>query len=248
MGPKRIQGSQELGQEIRERRLELDMTIEEAAREAGVGIKTWCRYEAGGAIRNDKKRGICKALIWRYLPGEEEAYKNDKSLQEYMKSDSWSDVIAEAYGKYAATAFVIGSEILLDEINQDMEELSKRPQGTHIGELDFSVLADIMPAQFLMRYEYEFLYAMKSKLKNLCAWVKNGNMRIHSVLEEILLYLVMEEAEILMDSMNPTEDWREWIYDICGDADMEMLLYEEQYVTGDNIYHFDYWLEEQFNC
>lgn len=73
-------------------------------------------------------------------------------------------------------------------------------------------------------------------------------MKIHSVLEEILLYLIMEEAEILMDSMNPTEDWRAWIYDICGDADMEILLYEEQYVTENNIYNFDYWLEERFNC
>lgn len=50
---------------IKTRRNELDLTIEEAVFLAGVGIKTWCRYEAGGSIRADKFKGICKTLNWR---------------------------------------------------------------------------------------------------------------------------------------------------------------------------------------
>ncbi len=38
------------------------MTIVEAASRAGVGTKTWYRYESGASIRSDKVKGICKAL------------------------------------------------------------------------------------------------------------------------------------------------------------------------------------------
>ena len=62
MASKSIQGSQELAKKIRSRRNELGFTIEEAAKRAGVGTKTWCRYEAGESIREDKYRGVCKAL------------------------------------------------------------------------------------------------------------------------------------------------------------------------------------------
>ena len=57
MGQKTIMGSPELANSIKLRRNELGLTIEEAARKAGVGTKTWCRYEAGGAVRRDKGKG-----------------------------------------------------------------------------------------------------------------------------------------------------------------------------------------------
>ena len=43
MSQKIIPGSRELAQQIRRRRQELGLTIEEAATRADVGIKTWCR-------------------------------------------------------------------------------------------------------------------------------------------------------------------------------------------------------------
>ncbi len=61
MPQKSIQGSKELGLKVKTRRNELGLTIEEAALRAGVGTKTWCRYEAGESIRRDKCKGICKA-------------------------------------------------------------------------------------------------------------------------------------------------------------------------------------------
>lgn len=65
MALKSIPVDQELARKIKLRRQELNLTIEEAASRAGVGTKTWCRYEAGGSIRQDKCKGICKALNWR---------------------------------------------------------------------------------------------------------------------------------------------------------------------------------------
>ena len=47
MAQKTIQGNQVLARQIRSRRNELGLTIEEASSRAGVGTKTWCRYEAG---------------------------------------------------------------------------------------------------------------------------------------------------------------------------------------------------------
>lgn len=60
MASKSIQGSQTLAKKIRSRRNELGFTIEEAAKRAGVGTKTWCRYEAGESIREDKYRESVK--------------------------------------------------------------------------------------------------------------------------------------------------------------------------------------------
>ena len=57
MTPKTLVGSKKLGEKIRTRWLELDLTIEEVALRAGIGTKTWRRYEAGESIRMDKRRG-----------------------------------------------------------------------------------------------------------------------------------------------------------------------------------------------
>ena len=51
MSQKSIKGTSKLGEAIKSRRQELGLTIEEAATKAGVGIKTWCRYESGESIR-----------------------------------------------------------------------------------------------------------------------------------------------------------------------------------------------------
>ena len=46
MNNKILKGSPELGSKIKQRRNELGLTIEEAASKAGVGTKTWSRYES----------------------------------------------------------------------------------------------------------------------------------------------------------------------------------------------------------
>lgn len=41
----------ELAQIIRDRRLELNLLVQEASNISGVGIKTWNKYESGSPIR-----------------------------------------------------------------------------------------------------------------------------------------------------------------------------------------------------
>lgn len=250
MGPKTVQGSQKLAQEIRKRRNELNLTIEEAASKAGVGTKTWCRYEAGESIRKDKYNGVCKALNWRRFPGDELGDETETGISQFRESDMWSKFLEEEFGEAAAASFVVGSDILLDDIEEDLRELAKMPRGTHIGQIDCSFLADVLPQQFLMRYDYDFMYAMKMELKQLRRVVKSGNsFMAHSVLEELILCLIVEKAHILLDEGDLEVEcrWDEWIYDFFGDADICTFLFSNLfYLSEGDGYHFDRWMERQF--
>ena len=87
MARKSISGNETLAKQIKDRRIELHLTIEEAATRAGVGTKTWCRYEAGESIRIDKCKGICKALNWRGLPDNQNE-KTPSLVEEYKTHEA----------------------------------------------------------------------------------------------------------------------------------------------------------------
>ena len=69
MAQKTIQGSETLARQIKSRRNELGLTIEESASRAGVGTKTWSRYEAGESIRKDKCKGNLQSAKLAGLSG-----------------------------------------------------------------------------------------------------------------------------------------------------------------------------------
>jgi len=70
----------------------------------------------------------------------------------------------------------------------------------------------------------------------------------HSVLEELAIYLMVQESEILMDISDLQLDgnWQDWVFDLFGDMDIVTCLYSNIYLTEDNIYHFDHWMDNQF--
>lgn len=247
MSQKSISGGSFLGDEIKNRRKELELTIEEAAKKAGVGTKTWCRYESGESIRHDKCFGVCKALNWKSLPVD-----NDEpilNLAKHKSREDWPKSIAELYGDDAAMSFVIGSDILDDEITEDMVTLAEMPRGSHLGQLRFSMVGDMLPEQFLTRYDYEFLYALRCTLRGIIKSTSYmDNFRARTVLEEILLYMILEESRNLMEesykATNP--HWDEWAYDCLGDMDVVTFLYSDLYLEEENIYHFNQWMMPQF--
>lgn len=256
MSQKVIQGTPKLAQAIRSRRLELGLTIEDAASRAGVGIKTWCRYESGESIRSDKVKGICKTLNWHAIPGETDIGDAEFNLDEYKKHEAWSNYICEQFGEAAAISFAIGSDIVLDYLEEDLNELSKMPQGTHVGQLPVSRTKDILPAQFLMRYDYEFLYHLKAVVVQLREMTRYGNQLLaHNVMQEIAIYLFVEESGFLMECMYPEMEasgvsgldmWNEWAFDLFGDMDIVTHLYSDDYLPQDHAYHFVHWAERQF--
>lgn len=244
-----IPGNMELAEAIKSRRIELNLTIIEAANKAGVGIKTWCRYEAGESIRQDKCKGICKALNWRELPFSNKTEDSVFNVDEYRKNEYWSKELEENFGEDAAISFIIGSEILEDHINEDLADLSHMPKGSHIGELGTSFLVDELPAQFLYRYDYDFLYALRCVLLRLKNRVKYNNSIIaHSVIEELVLYLILEESRFLIEEgdYTPEDNWDEWVFDILGDMDIITFLYSDLYMADNDQYHFDNWNKEVF--
>lgn len=256
MANKAIRGSYSLAEKIKIRRNELGLTIEDAARKASVGTKTWCRYEAGESIRIDKCKGICKALNWRELPDEfENANTGDVlDIKKYKENEAWSSFISETFGEYAAISFIVGSDMLLDELSQDISQLAQMPNGSHLGQLDASYLVDSLPKQFLMRYNYDFLYNLKSTIIQLRDFVKSGQPIIaHSVIQELSLYLISEEARSYFECCNPVnaevdDDWFDWVFDIFDDEDIVMFLFSDIYVSNANSYHFDNWTKDQFYC
>ena len=259
MGQRSIKGSLELAKSIKLRRNELNLTIEEAASKAGVGTKTWSRYESGESIRKDKGRGVCKALNWHSLPGKEESdISSTLDMNEYRNHEAWSSYIMDTFGKLAAISFAIGSDILLDYLEEDMEKLSSMPRGSHVGEIGVSWLASLLPSQFLMRYDYEFLYVLRDTVTRFRLQASAGiPIKAHSVIEELVLYLIVEESQFIMESIEPDmenddvdtyDNWDEWIFDIFDDMDLITFLYSDRYLTNDDMYHFNHWLERQFYC
>ena len=254
MAQRKIKGNETLAKRIKERRNELGLTIEEAASRAKVGIKTWCRYEAGGSVRGDKCKGVCKALNWNGFPDSDDGTEEGISLWEYKKHNAWSRFLEDTFGTEAAVAFAAGSDILLDYIKEDMAELSSMPAGTHIGQLSVSRLSDELPKQFLMRYDYEFLYKLKCGLKKMREQAKAGlPMTAHSVIEELLFYLCCEEASVLFElgvidgiENDDDENYEEWVFDLFGDMDIISCLYSDIVLDSDHLYHFSHWTDEQF--
>lgn len=249
MAKKSIGGSLELAKKIRARRTELGLTIEEAARKAGVGIKTWCRYESGESIRQDKGKGVCKALNWKLLPTNDDS-ENPLKAENYRGHKAWSEYLEKNFGEIAAVSFVIGSDILLDYIREDMQELSSKSKDTHIGQLGASYLAPILPPQFLMEYNYEFLYRLKASLITLRERANLGDdMSAHSVLEEILYVLIVNESEILVESdsrLEAEDGWKDWVFDLFDDEDVLTYLYSDTYLSPNDDYHFSHWMDKVF--
>jgi transcriptional regulator with XRE-family HTH domain len=78
------------GELIKRRREQLQLTIEAAARTAGISAESWRRYEAGSGIRLDKIGGVVKALKVRSL--EDLARQGDRPLADYEREaiENWS--------------------------------------------------------------------------------------------------------------------------------------------------------------
>lgn len=255
MAPRTKSGSTELASAIRERRVALNLSIEEAAVKAGIGAKSWSRYESGGAIRHDKTRSVCRALGWSKLPGAEKS-PNDAGDDWLRKVDdshiAWSEALDEIYGRACATTFAVGSDLIRDHLADDLRALAEHARGTHLGQLAASWLDGELPPQFVPRYDYEFVYGLKAAVDRLRQRFPHGDLVAHTVLEELALYLIFGQADLLGDTDpilfdDEDDDWREWLTRILGDLDVEFLLFTSGWVlTPDFAYHFDHWDERQF--
>lgn len=132
------------------------------------------------------------------------------------------------------------------------------PRESHIGQIGSSWMESKLPPQFMMRYDYDFLYILRTTVTQFRLQAPMGIPIIaQSVIEELVLYLIMEESRFLMESMefdgeqddlDDYDSWDEWIFDIFDDMDLITFLYSDMYLIDGHPYHFDRWLEKQFYC
>ncbi len=254
MPSKTIPGNKELANRIRQRRLELKLTIEEAAARAGISIATWNRYEAGASIRMDKCKGLCKALNWRDIDIDADTYASHSSSSP-VSYEAWSPYLAQKFGEIAAASFAVGSETLLGYINDDLSDLSSKPAGTHLGQLETSFIVDELPPQFLTQYDYSFLYQMKCILLDLRRRAKNESPFLaHSVLEELIIYLCSKAAlpvtktnsKIHNNRTTYSSEAENWVFDLFGDEDIISYLYSDTFLEEDDSFHFNHWNDQVF--
>lgn len=116
------------------------------------------------------------------------------------------------------------------------------PAGSHLGRLSVSWLCSDLTEQFVMHYDYDFLYRMKCTLQNMRTRAKYGYpMTAHSVMEKLLLYLCNEEASMLIelnDEINRFEDVtllpKSGMFDLLGDSDILSWLYADMYLDAEH--------------
>ena len=250
-----FEGSPELGAAIKNRREELGLTVAEAARAADMSTQTWKKYESGGSVRNDKIYGICIALDWDRLPGMEKSPMDEMEektipVSIFQEDDAWSSEIAEKYGDGTAVAFVLGSSLLLEELENDLDQLSKMPRGTHIGMLKHSWLTDMLPDQFLMSYDYDFIYYWSTVIFDLRDRAANPDVTLmtNTLLEDISLFLIMEESDLIIDKILPKDAYKEenWAFYYIGDPKfLDHFFNGGAYIPRSSPYHFDHWAEDQ---
>ena len=168
-------------------------------------------------------------------------------IGEHKGHEAWSQFLADNYGVKAAVSFAVGSDVLLDYIEQDLSDLASMPVGSHIGQLNTSFIKRwIFLHKFLMRYTYDFLYQMKCTLVHLRQKFKywGGMVKAHTVMEELIIYLCNEEAMAFMEvsdervatdskNLGYSEDW---VFDMFDDEDIITFLYSNSNLEEDHPY------------
>ena len=125
----------------------------------------------------------------------------------------------------------------------------------------YSMLIDLLPAQFVMSYDYDFLFHLRTVLSKYIVRAKSGyEMYAHSVAEELVVRLIrdlsFDVVEEWMENRGETHEgdegnsfagaWGEWPEDLCDDVDFETYLNDSSWLEKGHTYHFDDWFTPQF--
>lgn len=200
---------------------------------------------------------------------------NKDFLDEARSEGCWPARLEKELGFAVAYSLQTGLQILHDYIRDDLAKLHDMPAGTHIGELEYSMTEGYLPNQFLMKYDYDFLFRLNRIIERKMAYVEDlGRRDAHRVIDEIIFRAVNNIANSSIDDllkeqpelkaifcpecddeeeMETEEDecvpisYYDWVYDtMFDDADVDMLFIEGFYFTEDDNYHFSHWFEDQF--
>lgn len=254
MVPNTIKSSPALGRQIKNRREKLGMSIEEAAVKSQVSNKTWSRYESGESIRGDKLPHLLRTLRWKELPIDDEDV--EKSILDGVDEThaAWSEHLATTYGRKTAACFAVASDLLMDQVKDDLFYLSDQPAGTHLGQIGSSWIAEDLPPQFYIRYDYDFVFALLQTIRSLRHFAKAGRViQAHTVMGELVLYLIELQIDVLRDEIPGLDEMlldeipEGFLGELTDDADFAYFCYSPiALIPASHPYHFDNWLKPQF--
>ena len=118
-------------------------------------------------------------------------------------------------------SFLVASEIFLDYLNESLNELLKLPVDSHLGQTNYCMLEDMFPPQFLMFYNYEFLYAVKCNVIRLRAMARlDQEIIAHSILDGLTLYLISGSL------------WTASTWKVCFSLPAEFSCHKDNYVMN----------------
>ena len=200
--------------------------------------------------------------------------KEEINLSEYKESKGWSTFLETNFGILSAIHYAARSDLLLDALEHEMHELSCMPRGSHVGQINSSVLKDNLPQQFMTRYDYDFLYKFRSELIDMRMRAMDGlSIIAHSVAQELIIYISNEMGKVAIESDENVKKLiaengsfydklssdieneeldkiklynEDWVFDLFGDADILSELYSGRAVAKGNAYHIKHWFDEQF--
>ena len=271
--------------EIRARRLELGLSVAEAASRSGVSEQTWRNYEAGRTtVRGDKQPGVWDTLEWeipefpagygpdflRLLPGllaqgdmgdmgfADDGGGGDAGQDDLPAWDEIPEALASRYsslvsrflGEPAARCLALGSDLLVGALGENLDELSAMPRGAHAGELSDSAVIDCLPRLWLTRYDYEFIFQLRSLCEVLTARLVLGDIGpgvplARTCAETLAVQAMLQIGCMVADGEGPVaispEQCGEWVRALC-DGELATALVLAPIACGrEEFEHFENW-------
>ncbi len=120
----------------------------------------------------------------------------------------------------------------------------------------------MLPGQYLMRYDYDFLFRFRAALISYRNRVACGeDLYAHTVAEELLVRLIRDlsfdsvsdweprRKSIRVDggeSYDPDDLWEDWPENLCDDGDASYCLDDDRYTEPGEMFSFERWFEPQF--
>lgn len=114
-----------LGETVRNRRLALGLSKEEAARRGGMSVKTWTSVEKGDVVRDVTYAGVDKALRWESGSAEAVLDGNDPTEIEEPEEEA-PDTVAEL----KRLLLVVKKQFGADVYNEAVKAVDREQYGT----------------------------------------------------------------------------------------------------------------------
>lgn len=173
--------------------------------------------------------------------------------------ESYSPLLAATLDEPAARCFALGAQTYDQIAGEALVELLSLPRGAHLGELLHEHLSRYLPALWMTRYDYEFVFQLRGLGQSMQDRLVGGRIGRHEPLvrspaEAIVLHGILTVGTIMAPAgggpvLGPI-DAEGWVSALSGPDDLVRELLETTLMPSvGSAEHFDNWffaLDEPF--